>query len=492
MSKKLFFRKFSFIFSIFCLVLALGAVGLVPTDRPLKAADPDCTFTTSGKIDQGQDTCNGRDVVISGASTIFVINGEHTFNNLAIIGGATLTHDAGLTVDGSSTGKGIGMKLTVNELVIDESSQVDVSGKGYPERTGYNQLTPLNNCGEHCQNGVNGASVYIPNPTSASIVQALENGGTGGGSGGYYPFAGGPGAGGGFVGGGGAGIGKRTGGGGAGAGLIGGLGHSGACMTWSQGCEGQPIAQPVQGGTPDQSDLQDFFNQFFLQSDELIMFGYGGGGGDGLAGLRVVWPNVYFHYALGGKGGGAVAIQGNSFQINGTIKSNGDAAPTTQLSSEACGASWNGYTDKNYGGGGGGAGGSIALKANTINIGSNGMVEAKGGNGPNSCRSKDSQDDYRVSGGGGGGGGLIVILSLNPGSISDLKLPVFGGTTDPDVEYNNNGVNLGKGGNGFVYKKVAGESEIVTQPHKVTVIVTWDELGEKQKVELSTWLRDLK
>jgi RHS repeat-associated protein len=91
--------------------------------------DADVVFDTATTIDEANFTFDGQDILIEGAT--IAIDGAHDFGSVHVINGGVLTHTAN---DGSQTH---GLNLTVIEqVIVDSSSRIDVSGKGYlPGRT---------------------------------------------------------------------------------------------------------------------------------------------------------------------------------------------------------------------------------------------------------------------------------------------------------------------------------------------------------------------
>ncbi|MGE3309368.1 MAG: hypothetical protein AB7O66_05300 [Limisphaerales bacterium] len=82
-------------------------------------------------LDPNNPTDAGRDVLIDGRTVS--LTGNARLGNLTLLNGAVMTHPAY-----ASRGL-VGLALTVSNLVIDASSRIDVSGRGYPGGlTGYN------------------------------------------------------------------------------------------------------------------------------------------------------------------------------------------------------------------------------------------------------------------------------------------------------------------------------------------------------------------
>ena len=162
---------------------------------------------------------------------------------------------------------------------------------------------------------------------------------------------------------------------------------------------------------------------------------YGNGTESGSAGGDNSHPNGAF--TLGGLGGAVITIVAGSITINGSVTSEG-------------GVGDNGPTPTGGNGGnaaGGGSGGSIILKANTISIGSSGIVSSAGGDGG------DGEDAVWPSGpslflyhggdgGGGGSGGFITMTTLSNGLTNSGTVDVSAGTGG---DY---GLKLGTGSDG--------------------------------------------
>ena len=149
---------------------------------------------------------------------------------------------------------------------------------------------------------------------------------------------------------------------------------------------------------------------------------YGNGTEDGSQGGSVTSSN--HPTANGGYGGGYIRIIADQIHVNGTIVSNGEDGTNGQAINGGSGAGGSGA--------GGGSGGSIALKANEVNIGMGGAIQADGGDGGNGassfCTGACIGFFHGGDGGGGGGGGRISIQTQiskynNQGTVS-----VNGGT----------------------------------------------------------------
>lgn len=84
------------------------------------------TFTTDTFISAGDSAYDNQDVVVSGCT--LTVDGAHTFASLALSNNATLTHSS--HGQGHDTALKLELAVTGN-LIVDASSRVDVSGRGY-------------------------------------------------------------------------------------------------------------------------------------------------------------------------------------------------------------------------------------------------------------------------------------------------------------------------------------------------------------------------
>ena len=82
----------------------------------------DTIFSNSLTIGEGDTSYDGKDVLIDGATVI--IDGRHNFNSLHLIRGAVLTHSAATITQIHL------LDLSV-PVIVDATSKIDVSGKGY-------------------------------------------------------------------------------------------------------------------------------------------------------------------------------------------------------------------------------------------------------------------------------------------------------------------------------------------------------------------------
>jgi hypothetical protein len=149
---------------------------------------------------------------------------------------------------------------------------------------------------------------------------------------------------------------------------------------------------------------------------------YGNGTEGGSQGGSVTSSN--HPTANGGYGGGYIRIIADQVHVNGTILSNGEDGTNGQAI--------NGGSGSGGSGAGAGSGGSIFIKANEVNIGLNGAIQADGGDGGDGassyCTGACIGFFHGGDGGGGGGGGRISIMTQiskynNQGTVS-----VSGGT----------------------------------------------------------------
>ncbi|MBU1151359.1 hypothetical protein KJ632_00855, partial [Patescibacteria group bacterium] len=186
------------------------------------------------------------------------------------------------------------------------------------------------------------------------------------------------------AGGGGAGYGSAgTGGGGNVAGGNGGTNSSGSGGNGGTTANGGGGGG---GGTLGESTL----SKMFLGS------GGGAGGGSGSSG------------GAGGTGGGIINISANSITISGAVQSN---SSNGSAGSDGCG-----------GGGGGGAGGSVALRANTLTLGTN-LLSATGGTGGSGT----------YSGGTGGSGRTAIYYTTSYSGSASSPTPTY--TSQPYYPY---------------------------------------------------------
>jgi len=104
-----------------------GTGGETPGDQfrsALMYVTAQTVFTTNTVISETNTTYDGQDIAIKGATV--TIDGPHSFDSVHLIDGAVLTHSANTA---TQTHK---IDLTVSQqVIVDASSKIDVSGKGY-------------------------------------------------------------------------------------------------------------------------------------------------------------------------------------------------------------------------------------------------------------------------------------------------------------------------------------------------------------------------
>ena len=106
----------------------LTTTGFGTGTGPIKSAWPPdyIEFTENTVISFDDNQYDGMGIVINGCT--LTVDGEHNFPDLHVINGGTLTH---------SQGHAEGMKLAVaNDIIIDSTSHINVSGKGYSSASG--------------------------------------------------------------------------------------------------------------------------------------------------------------------------------------------------------------------------------------------------------------------------------------------------------------------------------------------------------------------
>ena len=177
---------------------------------------------------------------------------------------------------------------------------------------------------------------------------------------------------------------------------------------------------------------------------------YGNGTESGSAGGDNSHPSAAS--TLGGLGGAVITIVAGSITINGSVTSEGGVGDNGPIPTGGNGGN----------AAGGGSGGSIILKANTISIGSNGIVSSAGGDGG------DGEDAVWPSGpslflyhggdgGGGGSGGFITMTTLSSGFTNSGTVDVSAGAGG------NYGLKLGTGSDGTAgSNSVAGNTTYST------------------------------
>ena len=134
------------------------------------------TITLPTTINVGDTSHDNNDLVIIG--TTVTINGAHPFHSLSLQSGAVLNHTAALAA---------GMKLTIaQDLTIDPTSKINVSGQGFGVETGPGAGVTSNSGGSGGGYGGNGGrySAGAGGAGYGSILQPTDLGS--GGGGGYY------------------------------------------------------------------------------------------------------------------------------------------------------------------------------------------------------------------------------------------------------------------------------------------------------------------
>ena len=84
----------------------------------------DTVFDSAITIAEGDATYDGQDILIDGATV--TINGQHNFNSVHVIHGGVLTHSANTTDETHKLDV-----VVAEQFVVDATSRIDVSGKGY-------------------------------------------------------------------------------------------------------------------------------------------------------------------------------------------------------------------------------------------------------------------------------------------------------------------------------------------------------------------------
>jgi hypothetical protein len=104
-----------------------GTQGETPGDQFTARATlikADTIFTTSTTINEANTQYDGQDIAIVGATV--AIDGPHNFRSILLVGGAVLTH----TANTAAQVHGLDVRVT-GGVVVDATSSIDVSGKGY-------------------------------------------------------------------------------------------------------------------------------------------------------------------------------------------------------------------------------------------------------------------------------------------------------------------------------------------------------------------------
>ena len=124
----------------------------------------DTTISASDLVNDNQD------LTVDGA--VLTINGNHSFLNVELINGATLTHTQGNS----------GLSLNLADLSVDSISKIDVSGKGNPKTAELSGLAGASHAGY----GVLQSVTNVTNSTYGDLRQPVDLG-----SGGATLFGGG-------------------------------------------------------------------------------------------------------------------------------------------------------------------------------------------------------------------------------------------------------------------------------------------------------------
>jgi hypothetical protein len=163
-----------------------GTGGETPGDQfaaPLEYVNATTIFKTNTVIHLGDTTYDGQDIAIDKATV--TIDGPHSFDSVQLINGAILTHSANTATQTHD------LDLTVtHQVIVDASSKIDVSAKGYlPGRTTGNATAGAStgNAGGSF-GGLGGAPSGVANAVYGDLTHPADwgsgGGGTGGGAGG--------------------------------------------------------------------------------------------------------------------------------------------------------------------------------------------------------------------------------------------------------------------------------------------------------------------
>ncbi len=135
-------------------VIAVGAVCVLLCLTALASA---ATFTEDTLIDVGDSTYDFEDIVVQGCTV--TINGQHEFNNLAVIDNGIVTHAAFV----ATAPGGVPLELMIaGEMTVEANSRIDVSAKGWPggsgePRVGRGSMSPDSGGGGAGHGGFGGA-----------------------------------------------------------------------------------------------------------------------------------------------------------------------------------------------------------------------------------------------------------------------------------------------------------------------------------------------
>ncbi|MFZ2808119.1 MAG: hypothetical protein WA081_17300, partial [Desulfosalsimonadaceae bacterium] len=112
-------------------------------------------ISSNTTINAEDTTYDGQPITVDGAYTL-TINGAHHFESISLINGAKITHTSNSTAQVNT----LALSIT-NDVTIDESSLIDVSGRGYTTDQGPGKGVSGNyggGGGGHGGNGGNGTS----------------------------------------------------------------------------------------------------------------------------------------------------------------------------------------------------------------------------------------------------------------------------------------------------------------------------------------------
>lgn len=200
-----FARQFGIrvLYSAVAVLLALGPLGLSPASpaRASHAGTVDVCTLPGRIIDDGDLTYENYDVVVDGCTNA-IINGQHTFENLAIINGGRLSHWSATT----SVVRELNLTIT-SAVTIDAASSINVGGQGYfgAYRSGNNSAygrTIGNVTGGQQRAGGSygglggwGSAGCCPGSEYGDYADPREHGSGGGGSSAWTAYSGGNGGG---------------------------------------------------------------------------------------------------------------------------------------------------------------------------------------------------------------------------------------------------------------------------------------------------------
>src|SRR5262249_43727159 len=95
-----------------------------PYATTLELAQANVILTSGTTISATNPSYDGEDILIEGATV--AIDGPHSFDSIQLVNSAVLTHSAVTPTQTHS------LNLTVTQqVIVDPTSQIDVSGKGY-------------------------------------------------------------------------------------------------------------------------------------------------------------------------------------------------------------------------------------------------------------------------------------------------------------------------------------------------------------------------